>query len=88
MDKQQVALLYKEGEVDMSTRKKMDYIVSVLNAHGVHCKVYDHLFFFTLETTYNGRFLAFEVARKDIHKLEVSHLTEQALSIYRVIHGM
>lgn len=71
----------------MSTRRKMSFIANVLNARGVQCKVYDHLFFFTLETTYNGRFLAFEVARKGIHRLEVSDLTAQALSLYRVIRG-
>ena len=72
----------------MSTRKKMDYVVEVLESNGVKCKVYDYLFFFTLETIYNGRFLAFDITRKDIHKLKVSDLTKQSLSLCKVICGM
>lgn len=74
-----------KGVVDMSTRKKMDYIVKVLEIHGVKCKVHDYLFYFTLDTIYNGKFLAFDVTRKDIHKLKVTDLTKQALSLFRVI---
>lgn len=72
----------------MSTRKKIDYVVWALESNGVKCKVRDYLFFFTLETTYNGRFLAFEVTRKDLHKLEVSKLNNQAVSLLRVIRGV
>lgn len=71
----------------MSTRKKIDYVVEVLEIHGVKCKVRDYLFYFELDTMYNGRFLAFDVARKDLHKCEVADLTKQALSLFRVIRG-
>ena len=72
----------------MSTRKKMDYVASVLESNGVKCRVHDYLFFFTLETIYNGRFLAFDITRKDLHKCEVADLTKQALSLCKVICGM
>lgn len=77
-----------KGVVDMSTRKKMDYVVEVLESNGVKCRVHDYLFFFTLETIYNGRFLAFDVTRKGIHKTEASDLINQAESLCKVICGM
>ena len=76
-----------KGVVAMSTRKKIDYVVEVLESNGVKCRVHDYLFFFTLDITYNGRFLTSYITRKKLHKIEVADLNNQALSLFRVLRG-